>query len=593
MELYQNFKLENNREYKFSIENENLNIQTTSAPFYTLDFWKYYYQYGTNFLPFFGVTVNQKTLVEDTRDHLLIPNILETEKVGNEIKLQFDTPQNLNNYYEDVAGVVIENMNNVEIENYCYFSFENTETKPMKLTHAKYSYKYQYDENRPYSTTEFELKDETVYCNLWKEVYDRWDSFVSLKQYSLLPYYLQGTIKIGGDAKINKLITNGKEQLENLRYMELTGEFKEFEQINDNTGRFLKFKYKNQDTTEFKTIQVYLENNQFPQVYSIKSCKKLEYDLKISTVHGNGDSDDRFILYYNKTQKIIRTPHSDTMGLHILRLEPVHENEVFDIQLYTDIKFAAGQKEKIKLYLLNSSLLRSSSNLTVEENLITLSSSEKQITLKDTRTNKEYTSFTNELKLIYLEGYKDGLIIEGNECISPNGYFLIQENITKNLREGSIIMIQPSEDNNNYRIKINNNILNFSKIQPIILKLDELETEFQIENMQNSFIKINLMVMIELEGVKEVNNNMRQYYFNPVPNHYTINLDLNTYTKIGIQALPGAQIYFNGKSEPVVINNTGIFEIDLKNYGYINQIAYDGTNVISGPTPYLIVDISR
>jgi hypothetical protein len=86
-----------------------------------------------------------------------------------------------------------------------------------------------------------------------------------------------------------------------LRYKELNGEFKEFEQISDNTGKFLRFKYKNEDIEEFITVRVYLENNQFPRVYSIKNCKKLEYDLKIATGYSNGESSDRFILYHNKT----------------------------------------------------------------------------------------------------------------------------------------------------------------------------------------------------------------------------------------------------------------------------------------------------
>lgn len=67
--------------------------------------------------------------------------------------------------------------------------------------------------------------------------------------------------------------------------------------------------------------------------------------------------------------------------------------------------------------------------------------------------------------------------------------------------------------------------------------------------------------------------------------------------KLGIQAMPGTKFYLNqNKSNPVpvIVNNTGIFELNLKDKITINKLRFDATSLNSmrnNPNAYLIIDI--
>ena len=46
--------------------------------------------------------------------------------------------------------------------------------------------------------------------------------------------------------------------------------------------------------------------------------------------------------------------------------------------------------------------------------------------------------------------------------------------------------------------------------------------------------------------------------------------------QMGIQGRPGTTFYLNGQSFPIVLGETGIYEIDLQNYGQIISIQFSG-----------------
>lgn len=54
-------------------------------------------------------------------------------------------------------------------------------------------------------------------------------------------------------------------------------------------------------------------------------------------------------------------------------------------------------------------------------------------------------------------------------------------------------------------------------------------------------------------------------------------------TKLGIQTLPGVKFYLNNSNESIVVNNTGIFELDLEDQVQITALRfyYDSLRLIS------------
>lgn len=49
---------------------------------------------------------------------------------------------------------------------------------------------------------------------------------------------------------------------------------------------------------------------------------------------------------------------------------------------------------------------------------------------------------------------------------------------------------------------------------------------------------------------------------------------LGSISQLGIQGRPGTVIYLNGQTFPIVLGETGIYEIDLQNYGQIYSIQF-------------------
>lgn len=54
---------------------------------------------------------------------------------------------------------------------------------------------------------------------------------------------------------------------------------------------------------------------------------------------------------------------------------------------------------------------------------------------------------------------------------------------------------------------------------------------------------------------------------------------LSSITQLGIQGRPGTMMFLNGQEYPIVIGETGIFEIDLQNYGQIFSIRFTGDSL--------------
>jgi hypothetical protein len=64
--------------------------------------------------------------------------------------------------------------------------------------------------------------------------------------------------------------------------------------------------------------------------------------------------------------------------------------------------------------------------------------------------------------------------------------------------------------------------------------------------------------------------------------------------QLGIQALPGTKFYLNDSAEPIIIGQTGIYELDLTNGIQITQLQIDARSITSirdNQNAYLIVDI--
>lgn len=64
--------------------------------------------------------------------------------------------------------------------------------------------------------------------------------------------------------------------------------------------------------------------------------------------------------------------------------------------------------------------------------------------------------------------------------------------------------------------------------------------------------------------------------------------------QLGIQSLPGTKFYLNGSNNPIIIGQTGIFELDVAGMAEIKALRFDSKSINSIGTNlngYLIVDI--
>ena len=64
--------------------------------------------------------------------------------------------------------------------------------------------------------------------------------------------------------------------------------------------------------------------------------------------------------------------------------------------------------------------------------------------------------------------------------------------------------------------------------------------------------------------------------------------------QLGIQSLPGTKFYLNNSNDPIIIGNTGIYELDLNGLSEITAISFDRASINAiaiNQNGYLIVDI--
>lgn len=64
--------------------------------------------------------------------------------------------------------------------------------------------------------------------------------------------------------------------------------------------------------------------------------------------------------------------------------------------------------------------------------------------------------------------------------------------------------------------------------------------------------------------------------------------------QLGIQALPGTKFYLNEASDPIIVGNTGIYELDLEGKTEISKIQFEARSmrlIRDNQNAYLIVDI--
>lgn len=65
-------------------------------------------------------------------------------------------------------------------------------------------------------------------------------------------------------------------------------------------------------------------------------------------------------------------------------------------------------------------------------------------------------------------------------------------------------------------------------------------------------------------------------------------------SQLGIQSLPGTEFYLNESTYPIVIGNTGIYELDVAGIADITNIKFEPKSILAienSPTAYLILDI--
>lgn len=69
--------------------------------------------------------------------------------------------------------------------------------------------------------------------------------------------------------------------------------------------------------------------------------------------------------------------------------------------------------------------------------------------------------------------------------------------------------------------------------------------------------------------------------------------EYSSITQLGIQGREGTTFYLNKSTYPIIIGETGIYEIDLENYGYITGIRFSESSLKAYDTgsDRLLIDI--
>lgn len=64
-------------------------------------------------------------------------------------------------------------------------------------------------------------------------------------------------------------------------------------------------------------------------------------------------------------------------------------------------------------------------------------------------------------------------------------------------------------------------------------------------------------------------------------------------TQLGIQTLPGTQVFINENPRPIIIGQTGIYELNVQGNSSINNLEFRRTSldlIEKSPSAYLIID---
>ena len=78
--------------------------------------------------------------------------------------------------------------------------------------------------------------------------------------------------------------------------------------------------------------------------------------------------------------------------------------------------------------------------------------------------------------------------------------------------------------------------------------------------------------------------------------HFVSGEVFKTYTpmvQLGVQSLPGTEIYINGSEDPIIIGLTGLYELDLKAGTTITSLRFGSSsmnNIKNNENAFLIVD---
>ena len=70
--------------------------------------------------------------------------------------------------------------------------------------------------------------------------------------------------------------------------------------------------------------------------------------------------------------------------------------------------------------------------------------------------------------------------------------------------------------------------------------------------------------------------------------------DFLPFTQLGIQTWPGTHFYLNNAETPIIIGQTGIYELDLEGISEITNITFDSQSmqmIQNNDNAYLIVDV--
>ena len=101
----------------------------------------------------------------------------------------------------------------------------------------------------------------------------------------------------------------------------------------------------------------------------------------------------------------------------------------------------------------------------------------------------------------------------------------------------------------------------------------------------------------KVKQIRYYNDNHGQNYGGPNYRNLISGSVFSNYMPIlqlGIQTIPGTKFYLNGSNNPIIIGNTGIYELNLQGLTEINSLQFEASSVAlikNNESAYLIIDI--